>query len=189
MTDAELLIECKKGLGIPVSSTAQDNVLLQKLKAIKYYMTEAGVSDEILESDLAIGTIVLGVTDIWNLDGGSVKSSPIFNSFVCQLTTKSTMLTMLSSDPTDGKIDVSISVNPILVFNKRIYTYNITLVKISTMGDVSITFSKNITGKILTIIPDNDLESGTEYEISITKITDILGQSIQYATISFMTGG
>ena len=48
-------------------------------------MRGAGVSTENLESDLAINTIVTGVTDIWNVSGGSSQFSPIFLNFVTQL--------------------------------------------------------------------------------------------------------
>lgn len=85
MTDAELLIECKKGLNIPTSSTNFDGVLMQKILAIKSYIKNAGVSDEMMADPLAVGIIVMGVSDLWNLSGGEIKFSPVFNTLLSQL--------------------------------------------------------------------------------------------------------
>ena len=85
MTDAELLIECKKGLNIPVSATGFDGVLTQKLLAVKSFLSGAGVSLEMLDTDQAVGTIVIGVTDLWNLQGGEIKFSPAFYTLLTQL--------------------------------------------------------------------------------------------------------
>lgn len=90
MTDAEILIECKKGLGISVTSTAHDGPLSQKILTVKSYMKGAGVSETIFNDDLAIGTIVMGVTDIWNIDSGNIKFSPLFHTFLTQLSCRST---------------------------------------------------------------------------------------------------
>lgn len=89
MTNDELLVECKKGLNIPVNSTNFDGTLNQKLLAVKTYMLGAGVSESMLNNDLAVGTIVMGVTDIWNIQGGSIKFSPLFYDFVTHLAMKS----------------------------------------------------------------------------------------------------
>jgi hypothetical protein len=86
MTDDELLIECKKGLNIPVESTAFDPTLTQKLLAVKLFMMNAGVSAENIQNDLAVGVIVMGVSDLWELKSGEVKFSPAFFTLVNQLT-------------------------------------------------------------------------------------------------------
>lgn len=85
MTTDELLVECKKGLGMPVTSTAFDGGLRTKVLAVTAYMTGAGVSSEAMISDLAVGAIVIGVTDLWNIQGGDVKFSPVFHTLVTQL--------------------------------------------------------------------------------------------------------
>jgi len=85
MTDAELLIECKIGLSIQPDSTAFDGVLNQKLLAVKSYMKRAGVADEMLSGDLAVGVMVIGVTDLWNAEGGGIKFSPAFHTLLSQL--------------------------------------------------------------------------------------------------------
>lgn len=85
MTDDELLIECKKGLNIPVESTAFDLMLKQKLLAVKMFMTNAGVAAENMGNDLAVGVLVMGVSDLWELKSGEVKFSPVFFTLVNQL--------------------------------------------------------------------------------------------------------
>lgn len=86
MTNVELIAECKIGLGIQESETAFDNVLNQKITAVKSFMRRAGVSAETLESEDAVGVIVMGVGDIWNQEAGAIKFSPAFISMTAQLT-------------------------------------------------------------------------------------------------------
>ncbi|WP_416149500.1 hypothetical protein ACM26V_00425 [Salipaludibacillus sp. HK11] len=81
----KLIEECKKGLNIPIETTALDGVLRQKLMAVKGYMVGAGVSEEKLDSDLAIGIIAMGVADLWELKSGEVKFSPAFKIMLSQL--------------------------------------------------------------------------------------------------------
>lgn len=82
----DLLYECKKGLGLSVDSTAFDGMLNQKIRAIKSFMKNAGVSEAKMEDDLAVGVIVMGVADLWQTGGGEVKFSPSFQTIVNQLT-------------------------------------------------------------------------------------------------------
>ena len=89
INDAGLLAECKKGLGMPVNSSVFDGPLTQEVITVKMYMAGAGVSATILDTDLAIGAIVMGVIDIWNIEGGNVKFSPLFNTFLIHLSIKS----------------------------------------------------------------------------------------------------
>ncbi|KON86606.1 hypothetical protein AF332_07095 [Sporosarcina globispora] len=85
MTNQEILIECKKGLNIPVESTSFDLLLNQKLLAVKMFMTNAGVSEEGISTELAVGVIVMGVSDLWELKSGEVKFSPAFFTLVNQI--------------------------------------------------------------------------------------------------------
>ncbi|MFK7692863.1 hypothetical protein [Paenibacillus sp. HJGM_3] len=89
MTEAELLAECKTGLNIPLASTGFDGVLRQKLLAVKGYLLGAGVSEAKLDTDLAVGTIVVGVTDLWNIQSGEIRFSPVFLTLATQLATAS----------------------------------------------------------------------------------------------------
>ncbi|MBU5214489.1 hypothetical protein M3685_16050 [Heyndrickxia oleronia] len=83
--DEALLKEIKKGLSITADSTAFDDLINQKLLAVKMFMKNAGVSEENMTSDLAIGVIVMGVSDLWELKSGDVKFSPVFFTLVNQL--------------------------------------------------------------------------------------------------------
>lgn len=84
MTQNELLIAVKAGLSI--SGTYNDTVLTQKMLAVTGYMTNAGVSETNLYSDLGVACICVGVTDLWNLTSGEIKFSPAFGMLVEQLT-------------------------------------------------------------------------------------------------------
>ena len=83
MTDDELLFECKKGLSI--SNTAFDSALLQKVQAVKWYMRGSGVVNANMDNPLATALIVIGVTDLWNLNSGEIKFSSAFHTLVNQL--------------------------------------------------------------------------------------------------------
>lgn len=84
MTEQELINECKIGLGYQVD-TPIDQPIKQKIATVKSFMKRAGVSEETLNSEDAVGTIVMGVGDIWNQEAGAVKFSPAFMMFVAQL--------------------------------------------------------------------------------------------------------
>lgn len=85
MTNEQLIIQCKTGLNIPLSSTSFDNILMQKLLAVKGYMQGAGVNEASMETDLAVGVIVMGVGDLWNVQSGETKFSPVFHTLLTQL--------------------------------------------------------------------------------------------------------
>lgn len=86
MTTDELIIEVKKGLGISIDSNEKiDQVIKQKVLAVKSFMKNAGVTDENMNSDLAIGVIVMGVNDIWESKAGEVKFSPAFSTLITQI--------------------------------------------------------------------------------------------------------
>jgi hypothetical protein len=79
----ELLTAVKSGLS--VSGSYNDTVLTQKMLAVTGYMTNAGVSETNLYSDLGVACICIGVTDLWNLTGGEIQFSPAFGMLVEQL--------------------------------------------------------------------------------------------------------
>lgn len=83
----DILEEVKTGLGI--SGNQHDMLLLSKISAVKNYMENAGVSATQLASPLSAATILVGVTDLWDLKSGEIKFSPIFNTLVSQLAVKS----------------------------------------------------------------------------------------------------
>lgn len=187
MTDAELLIECKKGLGIPTASTAHDLVLTQKLLAVKSFVIGAGVSATMLLTDLATAVIVMGVTDIWNLQSGEIKFSPVFISLLSQLTAASLLMTA-SCNPAEGATGVAVNVQPALTFNYRIKSYSVQMyVYADTDQQVSIDLELDITQKVLTIEPQSNLVAATKYGIVVTA-TSYDGPQLERTVFSFTTG-
>lgn len=89
MTDEQLIVECKVGLNISPTVTAVDNVLKQKLQVVKGYMKGAGVSDAMMNDAQAVGVIVMGVADLWNIKSGEIKFSPVFHTLATQLAVRS----------------------------------------------------------------------------------------------------
>lgn len=83
MTQEELLTAVKAGLS--VSGNYNDTVLTQKILAVTSYMTNAGITETNLYSDLGVACICVGVTDLWNLSSGEIKFSPVFGMLVEQL--------------------------------------------------------------------------------------------------------
>ena len=186
MTDAELLIECKIGLGPQLTGTDFDDVLTQKLLVVKSFMTGAGVTSAMMADDLAVGAIVTGVTDLWNVEGGVIKFSPVFYSFVSQLAIAGQVLTV-ASVPLEAATAVAVSVQPVLTFSGRIKSYTVSLVEYDTQDAVAVTLTLDITGKVLTIAPDSNLSAATKYAIVISSAVSYSGPQLQYTVISFTT--
>lgn len=84
MNDQELLEACKVGLNI--SSAELDPIIMQKIKAVKAFMKNAGVSEEKLQSEEILGALVMGVGDLWQLKSGETRFSPAFFTLLTQLT-------------------------------------------------------------------------------------------------------
>ena len=87
--DEKTLKEIKAGLGISADSTGADEALKQKIAAVESYMMGGGVAKAMMTDPLAIGCIVVGVTDIWNLEAGEIKFSPLFGILMEQLKARS----------------------------------------------------------------------------------------------------
>lgn len=85
MTESELLIKIKNGLGI--TGDYQDDTLKVYIEDVKSFMKDAGVSETVLNSPASVGCIVRGVADLWNYGSGSVKFSEYFIQRVVQLST------------------------------------------------------------------------------------------------------
>jgi hypothetical protein len=85
MAGVDLVAECKKALGIAGAVTAFDDRITQKAAIVKGYMQNAGVSDAVIDSDMAVGVIAMGVIDMWSLEGGAAKFSPAFHTLLAQL--------------------------------------------------------------------------------------------------------
>lgn len=86
MTDAELLEEVKKRLGI--TGTYLDDVINGHIQDVKDFMSDAGVSDDVLQSLASIGAVTRGVSDLWDSGSGKCEFSPYFIQRVTQLAYK-----------------------------------------------------------------------------------------------------
>ena len=86
MEENLLLEEVKKSLG--VTGTYQDETLKNYIFEVLEYMSDAGVSDSVLQSDAIIGVVARGVSDLWSNSSGGVGFSPYFMQRVVQLAYK-----------------------------------------------------------------------------------------------------
>ena len=66
----------KSALGI--TGNYQDATLKIYIDEVMAYMKDAGVSTDVLNSELSAGVIARGVTDLWNYNGGAGKLSDYF---------------------------------------------------------------------------------------------------------------
>lgn len=83
MDTKELLIRVKKGLGI--TGDYQDGTIELYIEEAKNYMASAGVPQSIIDSPVSIGTIIRGVSDLWDYGSGSTGLSPYFKERCVQL--------------------------------------------------------------------------------------------------------
>ena len=186
MTDNELLAECKDALNIQQSTTAFDSVLTQKLLSVKSYMKGAGISDVMMNDDQAVEVIVMGIGDLWNVEGGEIKFSSVFHIMLTQLAARSSILTV-SSTPAEGATGIVVGVHPVLTFDRRIKSYKISIVTYDTQEAITVEGSLDVTGKVLIITPSSNLTASTKYAIVIESAAAYSGQTLDYAVISFTT--
>lgn len=83
MTDAELLKEVKSALLITTEHF--DSVLNIHIRDVKDVMVKGGVPQSVVESNVSVGVIARGVSDLWNNGSGNVSLSPYFYQRVSQL--------------------------------------------------------------------------------------------------------
>lgn len=86
MTDAELLTEVKKRIGI--IGDYQDDTLTGHIQDVKDFMQDAGVSEEVMQTTKIIGAVTRGVSDLWDYGSGNGEFSPYFFQRVTQLVYK-----------------------------------------------------------------------------------------------------
>ena len=86
MTDAELLTEVKKRIGI--TGDYQDDTLTGHIQDVKDFMQDAGVSEEVMQTTKIIGAVTRGVSDLWDYGSGNGEFSPYFFQRVTQLVYK-----------------------------------------------------------------------------------------------------
>lgn len=83
MTDAELLVKIKQGLGI--TGDFQNETLQVYVNEVKAFMQSTGVKQAVIESEASVGCIMRGVADLWNYGSGDAKMSEYFKMRVLQL--------------------------------------------------------------------------------------------------------
>ena len=83
MTDTELLEKIKSGLGI--TGAFQDATLKVYIDEIKAFMKSAGVAQSVIKSEVSVGCIMRGVSDLWNYGSGNTSLSEYFKQRVIQL--------------------------------------------------------------------------------------------------------
>lgn len=86
MTDAELLTEVKKRIGI--TGDYQDDTLTGHIQDVKDFMQDAGVSEEVMQTTKIIGAVTRGVSDLWDYGSGNGEFSSYFFQRVTQLVYK-----------------------------------------------------------------------------------------------------
>lgn len=94
-------------------------------------------------------------------------------------------IALSSSDPADDDDDVLTSVKPALTFNNVVTEDSITLVDTSDSSVVACTKVYDTTGKILTITPSASLTSAGVYNIVVSGVKDIYGQTLATSIIKF----
>lgn len=85
MTDNEILQRVKTALGY--TGQYNDEMLKIFIADIRQYMLDAGVKQEIVNTDSAIGAYIRGVADTMNYGSGTVTLSPYFKERVIQMAT------------------------------------------------------------------------------------------------------
>jgi hypothetical protein len=68
-----------------ITGDYQDAALTEFIVEVKAYLMDAGVADNVLESDVACGLIVRGVIDLWNYGAGDARLSNYFIQRTIQL--------------------------------------------------------------------------------------------------------
>lgn len=83
MATVDLLTKVKNGLG--VTGTYQDSTLQVYIDDVKAFMKSAGVPDDVISSEAAVGCIMRGVADLWNYGSGNATLSDYFRMRLLQL--------------------------------------------------------------------------------------------------------
>lgn len=81
--ETTLLTKIKNGLGI--TGDFQDDTLRIYIDEVKAFMKSAGVTQEVIESNVSVGCIMRGVADLWNYGSGNATLSDYFRMRLLQL--------------------------------------------------------------------------------------------------------
>ena len=83
VSDDVLLTKVKKALG--VSGTYHDDTLSMHIADVKFVLEDAGIDEKAINGEAAVGVIVRGVADLWNIGSGTVNLSAYFKERVIGL--------------------------------------------------------------------------------------------------------
>lgn len=76
MAEVNLLSEVKIRLGI--TGTYQDTAVQGFIEDVKEFLLDAGVPEDVIESNASVGVIARGVADTWNYGSGDGEFSEMF---------------------------------------------------------------------------------------------------------------
>jgi phi13 family phage major tail protein len=112
-----------------------------------------------------------------------------FNQVQTPLTVGTTPAAItITANPLNNATAVVISTKPVLTFNNALANYSaITLVKTTDSSVVAATLSVDAFGKIVTVNCTGNLTAATVYNIIITAVRDIYGQTLAATIIKFTT--
>lgn len=68
-----------------ITGTYQDTAVKGYVQEVIYYMKSAGVPEELANSEMAVGVVTRGVSDLWDYGSGNTSLSPYFKERVIQL--------------------------------------------------------------------------------------------------------
>lgn len=92
----------------------------------------------------------------------------------------------MTSTPLDGATGVAVGANIVLTFTNKVKSYSAVILN-EALEPVESSYSFDATGKVLTINPDENLDSATNYALILTDAKDVYGQSLPQTVISFAT--
>jgi hypothetical protein len=97
-------------------------------------------------------------------------------------------LRILASMPADHADEVAVTVSMVVVFNHAMAAAAASAAVLKTAAGSSVTTTNSLdaTGKILTVNPDSDLASDSNYVLALTAAADTYGQTLT-GTIGFRT--
>lgn len=102
-------------------------------------------------------------------------------------TTPPDTIKLQSATPVDGATGVVLNVNPTITFNNALQSYNVILMDETDNSLVDTTLNIDATSKILAIEPKAALTASKTYDIILSGVTDIYGQTLAQQIIKFTT--
>jgi hypothetical protein len=82
--DTEILLK-KIKTALLIEGDYHNEMLQIYIDEVLDYMRQAGVPDDVLQSEKVVGAVARGVTDLWNFGSGEGKLSEYFYQRIIQL--------------------------------------------------------------------------------------------------------